>query len=99
MGKRFATRAALGALAAACLLPAAAHSAPVSDAHKKPLEDGCQRNVPGLLTYTSPEWAWVNSAQVRNGDNSRNLQGVVRDPHTAGEDLPENHLSYDFDFN
>ncbi|MEA2350828.1 MAG: hypothetical protein QOG86_1769, partial [Thermoleophilaceae bacterium] len=27
------------------------------------------------------------------------LSGRVRDPHTAGEDLPENHLSYDFDFN
>ena len=88
MGKRLATRAALGALTAACLLPAAANGAPVSDAHKKPLEDGCQRNVPGLLTYSSPEWAWVNSAQVKNGDNSRNLQGVVRDPHTAGRTCP-----------
>jgi hypothetical protein len=90
------------AIATAAILlasAAAAQAAPVSDAYRKPLEDGCQRNVPGLLTYTSPEWAWVNSAQVRDGDNSRHLAGVVRDPHTAGEDLPENHLSYDFDFN
>jgi hypothetical protein len=36
---------------------------------------------------------------VKAGDNTRRLDGVVRDPHTAGEDLPENHLSYDFDFN
>jgi len=88
------------ALTAACLVaPAAATAAPVSDAFRKPLEDGCQRNIPGLLAYSSPEWVWVDSAKVRNGDNARHLDGVVRDPHTAGEDLPENHLSYDFDFN
>lgn len=88
------------AITVACLVaPGAAVAAPVSDAFKKPLEDGCQRNVPGLLTYSSPEWVWVNSAQVRNEDNTKHLEGLVRDPHTAGEDLPENHLSYDFDFN
>src|SRR2546423_9025713 len=94
------TRSGIAALAAGVLaLPATAAAAPVSDAFHKPLEDGCQRNVPGLLTYSSPEWVWVNSAQVTNGDNTRQLEGLVRDPHTAGEDLPENHLSYDFDFN
>ena len=94
------TRSGIAALAAGVLaLPATAGAAPVSDAFHKPLEDGCQRNVPGLLTYSSPEWVWVNSAQVTNGDNTRQLEGLVRDPHTAGEDLPENHLSYDFDFN
>jgi hypothetical protein len=88
------------ALALACLTaPAAASAAPVSDAFHKPLEDGCQRNVPGLLAYSSPEWVWVNSAQVKGHDNIRRLQGRVRDPHPAGEDLPENHQSYDFDFN
>jgi hypothetical protein len=88
------------ALAIASLaLPAAAAGAPVSDAFRKPLEDGCQRNVPGLLTYSSPEWVWVNSDRVKGADNVRHLTGGVRDPHTAGEDLPENHLSYDFDFN
>src|SRR5919199_2153473 len=88
-----------GLALAALAVPAPAAGAPVSDAFHKPLEDGCQRNVPGLLTYSSPEWVWVNSANVQHGDNTRHLEGRVRDPHTAGEDLPENHLSYDFDFN
>src|SRR2546423_1887065 len=91
---------ALGAVAAAlALAPAPAAAVPVTDAYNKPLEDGCQRNVPGLLTYTTPEWVWVNSKQVKGGDNTRKLDGLARDPHTAGEDLPENHTSYDFDFN
>src|SRR2546423_14041378 len=91
---------ALGAVAAAlALAPAPAAAVPVTDAYHKPLEDGCQRNVPGLLTYTSPSWVWVNNADVANGDNTRHLEGLVRDPHTAGEDLPEDHTSYDFDFN
>src|SRR4051794_21178304 len=88
------------AVTLACLaLPATALAAPVSDAYRKPLEDGCQRNVPGLLTYTSPSWVWVNSRDVTGGDNTRRLEGSVLDPHTAGEDLPEDHTSYDFDFN
>src|SRR5256714_4902002 len=89
------------ATATACLAaPVAAIAAtgpPVSDAYNKPLADGCQRNVPGLLSYTSPEWVYVNSATTT--DPVKHLEGVVRDPHTAGEDLPEEHLSYDFDFN
>ena len=53
------TRSGIAALAAGVLaLPATAAAAPVSDAFHKPLEDGCQRNVPGLLTYSSPEWVW-----------------------------------------
>jgi len=100
MGTRRTIRLAVVAAAVGALaLPAATHAAPVTDAFHKPLEDGCQRNVPGLLTYSSPEWVWVNSAQAQNEDNTRQLEGLVRDPHTAGEDLPENHLSYDFDFN
>jgi hypothetical protein len=88
-----------GALAAACLAAPAAALAdhPVSDAYNKPLDDGCQRNVPGLLSYTSPEWVFVNSHTAK--DTVQHLEGVVRDPHTAGEDLPEEHLSYDMDFN
>jgi hypothetical protein len=89
----------VGLTIASLALPLAATGAPVSNAFKKPLEDGCQRNVPGLLTYSSPEWVWVNSDRVKGADNVRRLTGRVRDPHTAGEDLPENHLSYDFDFN
>lgn len=93
-------RSAIAATAILLATTATAQAAaPVSDAYRKPLEDGCQRNVPGLLTYSSPEWVWVNSAQVKGGDNAQHLSGAVRDPHTAGEDLPENHLSYDLDFN
>src|SRR5438132_1446575 len=100
MGTRRTIRLAVVAAAVGALaLPAVTHAAPVTDAFHKPLEDGCQRNIPGLLTYSSPEWVWVNSAQAQNEDNTRQLEGLVRDPHTAGEDLPENHLSYDFDFN
>jgi hypothetical protein len=88
-----------GALAAVCAaVPGVALADhPVSDAANKPLDDGCQRNVPGLLSYTSPEWVYVNSHTAK--DTVQHLEGVVRDPHTAGEDLPEEHLSYDFDFN
>src|SRR4051794_32903975 len=92
-------RTALATTAICLALATTAGAAPVSDAFRKPLEDGCQRNVPGLLTYSSPEWVWVNSARVKGHENVRHLAGRARDAHTAGEDLPENHLSYDFDFN
>src|SRR5437588_158051 len=86
MGTRRTIRLAVVAAAVGALaLPAVTHAAPVTDAFHKPLEDGCQRNIPGLLTYSSPEWVWVNSAQAQNEDNTRQLEGLVRDPHTAGQ--------------
>src|SRR5436190_1058712 len=65
------------------------------DALQPPLKDGCQRNPAGLLTFSSPEWVYVYG-----GDPEvRTLEGTVHVPSPAGEDLPENHLSYDMDAN
>src|SRR2546430_1512442 len=52
MGTRSGTAAVLAVLATACLaLPAAAQAAPVSDAHKKPLDEGDRVTVWG-------QWIW-----------------------------------------
>src|SRR3954454_22903076 len=76
-------------------VPAAADNNNRPDALQQPLKDGCQRNPAGLLTFSSPEWVYVYG-----GDPEvRTLEGTVHVPSPAGEDLPENHLSYDMDAN
>jgi hypothetical protein len=65
------------------------------DPVNEPLADGCQRNPAGLLAFASPEWAFVHGRSA--GDPVRVVEGSVTLPHTAGEDLPESHASYDFD--
>src|SRR3954467_1425711 len=65
------------------------------DALQQPLKDGCQRNPAGLLTFSSPEWVYVYGG---NPEVSR-LEGTAHVSSPAGEDLPENHLSYDINAN
>src|SRR3954471_6691699 len=75
--------------------PAAADNNNRPDALQQPLKDGCQRNPAGLLTFSSPEWVYVYG-----GDPEvRTLAGTFHFLSPAGEDLPENHLSYDMDAN
>jgi hypothetical protein len=63
----------------------------------QPLADGCQRNPAGLLTYTSPEWVFVHGKDPRLGNTVRTVEGTASLTHTADEDLPQGHLSYDLD--
>jgi hypothetical protein len=86
---------ALACSAAAALgLPAGAAAGP--DPVNQPLRDGCQRNPVGLLTYTSPEWVFVGGKQ--SGDPVRAVEGASTLVHTADEDLPQGHSSYDLDW-
>ena len=80
----------------AAAVPAAADNNARPDAlQQQPLKDGCQRNPAGLLTFSSPEWVYVYG-----GDPEvRTLEGTAHVTSPAGEDLPENHLSYDMDAN
>ena len=82
-----ATGAALG-------LPGNAAAGP--DPVNQPLADGCQRNPVGLLSYTSPEWVFVGGKQ--SGDPVRMIEGSSTIVHTADEDLPQSHTSYDLDW-
>ncbi|HVS29526.1 MAG TPA: hypothetical protein VHE14_08230 [Solirubrobacteraceae bacterium] len=71
-----------------------ADAPPRPDATVQPLHDGCQRNPVGLLTFTSPEWVFVNR------DPSPKLaEGIVHTTNPATGDLPETHRSYDFNWN
>jgi hypothetical protein len=65
------------------------------------LADGCQRNIPGLLTYSSPEWVYVHSydSQFQPPDNTRLAEGVAQHAHPAEDDLPQGHQSFDLNFN
>ena len=85
--------AALAAVAAVLLAAPAALAGP--DPVHQPLRDGCQRNPGGLLSDTSPEWADVGGAGA--GDALRAVEGSATLIHTADEDLPEAHASYDLD--
>jgi hypothetical protein len=60
----------------------------------QPLRDGCQRNVTGLLTFSSPEWVYIYK-----DPSVRFVQGTVTHTHTAGGDLPEGHDWYDLNSN
>ena len=64
------------------------------------LADGCQRNIPGLLTFTSPEWVYVHSydSQFQAPDNTRVAEGVVHHTHPAEDDLPQGHQAFDLNF-
>ena len=77
--------------------PAGAAASPVSDPTIHPLSDGCQRNPAGLLTFTSPEWVFVGGKQSL-GQSEHDVQGSSTLVHTADEDLPEGHDSYDLDW-
>src|SRR5947209_615152 len=91
MIRRLSTLAVLAALLAQ---PARAAAGP--DPVSQPLHDGCQRNPVGLLSYTSPEWAFVGGRSA--GDPVRAIEGAATLAHTADEDLPEGHDSYDLDW-
>jgi hypothetical protein len=84
----------VGIAVVALIAPAAASANP--DPVNGPLRDGCQRNPVGLLSYTSPEWVDIGGAL--SGDPMRELRGRTTLVHTADEDLPESHVSYDLDF-
>ncbi|MEA2473771.1 MAG: hypothetical protein QOE06_1686 [Thermoleophilaceae bacterium] len=73
--------------------PAVALAGP--DPVNQPLSDGCQRNAAGLLTFSSPEWVFVGGKGTT--DATRVVEGTTTLSHTADEDLPESHTSYDFD--
>ncbi len=64
----------------------------------QPLQDGCQRNPVGLLTFTSPEWVLVYSHEDFNPDptRARVMEGTADVADVAGGDLPEGHDFYDF---
>ena len=84
-------------LAAALLAasPAAALAGP--DPVKQPLTDGCQRNPAGLLTFSSPEWVRVGGKSTSAADAAKVIEGTTTLTHTADEDLPQSHTSYDLD--
>jgi len=65
------------------------------------LADGCQRNVPGFLAQTSPEWAYVHSydSQFVAPDNTHVAEGVVHHAHPSEDDLPQGHTAFDLNFN
>ncbi|HEX2015803.1 MAG TPA: hypothetical protein VGN69_03835, partial [Solirubrobacteraceae bacterium] len=49
-----------------------------------------------LLSYTSPEWVFVDASKT--SDHVKLVEGSASLVHTADEDLPESHTSYDLDF-
>ncbi|MFN2613402.1 MAG: hypothetical protein ABR552_01110 [Actinomycetota bacterium] len=68
------------------------------DPHTQSLEDGCQRSQGMLLALSTPEWVYVDRADVLQkrlvGDQTagrRSVEGVVTDSKPAGDDLFVNH--------
>ena len=92
--------AALAAAALALTVPPAFAADPRPDSHTQPLVDGCQRSNTMELARITPEWVYVNRAQVTQqrlaGDPRRGMQtvtGRVVESRPAGEDL---YFSHDF---
>lgn len=80
-----------------CGAPAA--MAGVEDPVNQPPADGCQRNPAGLLTFTSPSWVFVGGkSSLDRSQTLREMRGTASLVHTADEDLPEGHESYDLDW-
>src|SRR5712692_9283119 len=93
--------AAAVALVAVSIAPPPAEAGP--DRHTQPLLDGCQRSDAMILTLSTPEWVYVNKAQVLAGRSSdrksgrKTVTGIVGDIHPAGDDLFYNHDFNDVD--
>lgn len=90
---------ALGVIAAVVAGPVVAddRTAP-PDPSTQPLEDGCQRTVLGLLTFTTAHWSYVyrdNPGQ----QYVRPAEGIATESHVSAGDLPQGHDWYDLDFN
>ncbi|MEA2157703.1 MAG: hypothetical protein QOD66_83 [Solirubrobacteraceae bacterium] len=83
------------AAAAGLVLPVNALAGP--DPVSQPITDGCQRSPAGLLSYTSPEWVFVGG-KSSPADATRIVEGGATLVHTADEDLPQGHFSYDLDW-
>ncbi|MEA2429170.1 MAG: hypothetical protein QOF37_2798 [Thermoleophilaceae bacterium] len=92
MKPRTVKRALAVATALVAALPAPALAGP--DPVNQPLRDGCQRNPGGLLSYSSPEWVFVGGDEQAT---ERVVEGIATLNHTADEDLPQSHFSYDLD--
>jgi hypothetical protein len=88
-------RALIVAVALLAASPAAALAGP--DPVKQPLTDGCQRNPAGLLTFSSPEWVRVGGKSTSATQATKVIEGTTTLTHTADEDLPQSHTSYDLD--
>ena len=67
------------------------------DPVNQPLKDGCQRNPAGLLTFSSPEWVRVGGKATSATAATKVIEGTTTLTHTADEDLPQSHTSYDLD--
>src|SRR5437588_638641 len=74
------------------------------DSHTQPLVDGCQRSDALELGVSTPEWVYVNRAQVLAARGAgearagaRTVEGVVTESRPAGEDLYINHDFNDID--
>jgi hypothetical protein len=83
---------------------AAADAGVQPSSHTQSLLDGCQRDDAAQLSLSSPEWVYVNRAQVAAarvaGDQTAGratVEGVVGDIHPAGDDLYVNHDYNDID--
>ena len=103
MRPRVRLRFAMPAVASLVLAVAAPVLASGPDSHVQPLVDGCQRSDAMQLGLSTPEWLYVNRAQVlaaRAVDPTagrRTVEGVVQDAHPAGDDLYVNHDFNDVD--